>query len=479
MSKTKFGELIGFFKKKELEEIIIMGEQKTNGLFSNSILVLKNICVKYEEVNHQLFDLDWIFVNCTNIQNDNQWRNIQGNITEAFFSYISHKKTNNTLNQDFELLEFFKENGLTTNYKRLVAGIRKKLDNQYIDFHYAYYYDFRLKEHEIALNENNKKRKEINSLDVLDTKLEQFYYVNRLKLIIAKNNRKNLNSKIQLKSQQDFIGKIPPRHLSNPTISLLIDTYYMLTKREKKYYYQLKKRILTEKKVSFDFKSYILPLLQNFATRQYNAGNKEEFGQEYLSVISHMEKFNMLSKSGEINPQKIKNIATIVSRIPDIKWLKFFLRKCRNNTKNLDMMLPALNYSECLILFHEEKYNRAIDLLNNIKTTDESLKVSREILIIKCYFMLDKKEELSKKTDILRRKMNASKVFSPNQKTGRKNFIKYISIVFKNRNYTYELANTQRKIQQCKYFAEKDWILGQIDQIIGDKKLLEQYLIHD
>ena len=43
---TKFSELISFFKKKELEEILKMGEKKINGMFTDSITVLKTMmCV--------------------------------------------------------------------------------------------------------------------------------------------------------------------------------------------------------------------------------------------------------------------------------------------------------------------------------------------------------------------------------------------------------------------------------------------------
>jgi hypothetical protein len=462
--KTKFGELISFFKQKELEEILKMGEKKMNGMFADSISVLKTICKKYTAIDRQQFDINWIKENCAKNQNDNQWRNTQGNLTEAFYQYIKHKRISHSLDRDFELLDFFKENELSINYRRLLISIRKKLDTQPIGF-YSYYYDFRLNEHELSLAERGKKRKGLDNLDRWDEKLEQLYYINKLKVIIAKANRGNLNSNIHAKNQKDFISQIPINYTLDPAISLLINAYKMFVKKERKYYDELKKMIIIKEGISFDFRNYILSLLLNFIARQYNSGNTDEFKQEYIEVIAIMEKFDMLSQNGEIDRRRIKNAVTIALRMNKIDWLEDFLKKSRGKIKNTSMN-AVFDYAESLILFRNKKYLKTIKILNKIKPIDESLKVSKDILLIKSYFILGDEDLLNKRTDTLRRKINNNQILTKREKTARKDFIKFIIPVFNHRQFRYKLISIKTKMEAYRHFPEKDWIIAQIDQII-------------
>ncbi|MGK0391323.1 MAG: hypothetical protein ACI94Y_004085 [Maribacter sp.] len=463
---TKFSELISFFKKKELEEILKMGEKKINGMFTDSITVLKTICKKHAAIKLRQFDTSWIRDNCAKNQSDNQWRNTQGNLTECFHEYIRLKKITYSLDKDFELLDFFKEHELNINYSRLLISIRKKLNNQPIDF-YSNYYNFRLKEHEAILSTKSKKRKGFGTLSEWDKELDQFYYINKLKVIIAKGNRNNLIANISIENQQDFISQIPPDYANLPAISMLIDSYKMFAENKSEYYYQLKEISTSKKEISFGLRSYIFSLLLNFTTRQYNSGN-DKFKQEYLEVIDIMKNFNMLSQNGEADRRKIKNVATMALRMNKIAWLEDFLKESREKIKGTNMN-AVFDYAESLILFHNKKYLKTIKILDRASPIDEALKVSKDILMIKSYFILEEYDLLNKKTDTLRRKINNNQILTKRVKTARKDFIKFIIPVFNNRQFRYELINIKTKMEEYRHFPEKDWIIAQIDQIISKK----------
>lgn len=461
---TKFHELLRFLTKGELEIILKMGKQKKISMFSSSISVMETICSKHDEIIQREFDLDWIKEYCISLQDENQWRNIQGNLTNAFYHYIKLKKLPNSIDKDFELLDFFMANDLDTNYKRLLYHLEKTLNNQPINFH-SDYYNFRLKEHKLILSEKTSTIKNLDNLNLWDRKLEQFYYINKLKIIIAKANRSHLNSNIQFEEREHFIiNTIPKSFLTNTTIKTLIDCYKMFVENKIEYYEKLKEMVTTDKEMSFDFRSYVFSLLSNFIINQYNSGG-EKIKIEYLNLIDTMENFNMLSQHGQVDRARIKNAATIAIRLNRLDWLEIFLNKTKNKAKNTNRE-TVLNYVDGLIHFHKESYNKSIKILEKTKPTEETLKVSKDILLIKLYFILNQEDAFYKKTDTLYRKMNNNKVLKKNVRRLRKGFIKFTVRVFKHRHNRRRLLDIKKEIQEYGYLPEASWIVSQIDKFL-------------
>lgn len=186
-------------------------------------------------------------------------------------------------------------------------------------------YRFWIAEHKVNTQKTKRARDEY--IGLMEQSLDDFYYINRLRLYCEKINRQKITE----------IDHGVEKLLGTPNIVWSV--------KEKRLYYQLVK-LLTEQDVqaylyidefvknhqNYFAKKYLrefIEYLMNFCIRKVNQHNKE-YARDYLNLIELLQKENLLLQGGELSLSRFRNTMAAGIVAENLDWVKSFV----NNYKN-------------------------------------------------------------------------------------------------------------------------------------------------
>jgi len=264
------------------------------------------------------------------------------------------------------LSEFQKEGHFQHVYKRVKKNLSKKAPNSVTHF----YNQFLLSD--IASEEfsNRKIRKFNDHLQDTVDRLDEYYFLNKLKYtcimmdwqyLIADQYEINFIEEIK----KYLEGKILP-----PEIKIYLQIVHMLTSDKPESYFNELVHLM-KKHFHLFSKNEMKEIYQNavnFCARKIRAG-EEIYLSKTLNLYVDGIEVGVFLENGTLSPWTYTNVSKLALRLQRYEWIKEFI------FQNKDLMHPdfrentfAYNLSE--LYFYTNQYDKALEQLTQVKFSD-------------------------------------------------------------------------------------------------------------
>lgn len=449
MKKTKLIEILNTFKLKDLEDLKAFSKMPSLNLKPyeiNALILIINYFINNEadaeeKARKTLNTKDLIL-------NTNKWRTIKNKLLSVTYEFITFKTVKDTHQNRLSLTAYLIKNKADKNLKLFLQNTEKQIleEPQGLDIDY---YKFRL--NELKLIQKQPLIEDMEELEKMDKTLDNFYLVNKLKLLTEIYNRRNImNSDItglddvvsKLKSAFDFDNSPEVIKVSNAILSLIRN-------REHADFVLVKQLIEENKNVLIDnFIKNTYAYLLNFCANAFNRG-KEIYADEYISLIKKLIDKDWLIKEGVLSPVKHANTLTCAIIKGEINWLRSFVE---NFSKYLQEENKAIikMLDEAHIEFYDGEITKAKEILHEIKLKDPYLKIRCRKLVLQIHYEENILEVIDNELEALRQFIHRNKVLSKKKRAVALNFIKAMRLLVDGK-YT-DLNDYKGKVTQL------DWL---------------------
>jgi hypothetical protein len=269
-------------------------------------------------------------------------------------------------------------------------------------------------------------------------------------------------------------------HLTEFEDSPLLIIFYHLwscffDKDDEKYFLKTKKlfRIHFSSLTKLD-KQNIYSVLQTYCMNKIDKGN-ESYNKELFNILLEMLKFNVVShKDDLIHLNLYRNILLLCINLKEINILKKFI------SDYLGFVRPESRksmsaYSFAHLYFHQNNFEKALDLCNEINFTDllvstnENLFFKNDIkkLILMSLYELNSLESALSHIDAFKHFLNSSRIIKDDRKEKYINFLNLVNELIKLRNKSddFKLLKFKNKVLNTKEIISRNWILEKIREM--------------
>ena len=289
-----------------------------------------------------------------------------------------------------------KERGLKSMFGKQAARLQKEVialkRTSVMDYmkgmisNYFFYYQFT----------EEKLTNNIRALQDCGDDLDLFYAVCRLKIACEMANRKNLMSlDYNLDALPAIVELSNSKELSDhPLLQLYLGIYELISFRKDRYFPIIENRLVKQiNDLKPEELHTILSYLHNYASAQIRGGN-----EKYWDMTHKLNKFSvqheLFARSGEMSTSQFNNIVQTACKVKDFEWASYFI------TKNLqllheDVVNNAVKLAEAIIFFEQKKYQKVLQILENVKPTDLYHAIrSRSLTLISHFELEDSKVDI-------------------------------------------------------------------------------------
>ncbi len=375
-------------------------------------------------------------------------------ITEEFIAFNYAKQ--NQLENQYYLLQFYLENDLTkffeSTYKSTKEIIAREPENTEL-------LSFKYKLEWLYIQYQTKYNTRYANLQEVYNTLSDFTTSQKLKLdSLCKINLFDDISK-------DFAGNFLTDFyvsINRLIVEQIEDEYAILKDKIFQHHLKISK---------YELKMIAIYLI-NFCIQKINQ-KEAYFNNELLVWYDFLETHNIiLEANNTISAAIVKNYIAVATHDKQFDRATNFIERFHpyldENEKE-----DVYNYNKANILFHQNKLEDALVLLNTAKYKDIFYKIDSKRLYIKLYFELSKENE-KRYFDVMDSTINAFKkyVYTTKEITEQfrernKNFYKYISkLINLNVNEKAKLIVLQEEINKDNACSDKDWLLNKIAEIL-------------
>lgn len=327
-----------------------------------------------------------------------------------------------------------------------------------------YYYQFQLHTEYYVHSITNRRAKN-EDLQRLSDDLDSFYIIQKLKhacnLLSYKTVFKLEGSENVL---QDISALIEKKNmLANPLVNLLYHNYLCLTEPDNENYFVRLKELLLNHSTRIDVKELrdIFTLAINYCIKRLNTGGQKYYQEVFEIYVAGLER-GVFEDRGHLSPFTYKNISAIAIGLKKYKWVAEFLETYK---QKLDADIRDGFYAYCMAryCFATNKYDRVMELLQEVEIKEQFTDLDARVLLIKTYYELDEPSLLDYSLGNLKQQLKRKKMQTYHE-TVYGNFVKNMSKVMHLRPYD-KKAKTElkSKISLTNAIAEKDWLLSKLN----------------
>jgi len=305
--------------------------------------------------------------------------------------------------------------------------------------------------------------------------LDKYYWLSKLPLFCEMLNRQIITGveydTSHLDSYLEFLEKI--EYTQFP----LIELWYCLAKILK----NIVDKISVEHQDYLKFKMLFFKNkndlnkneLRNFFLYLKNVFHKTSItDDDYYSELFDLNEIGLNEKlifiEGQLRPRSVKNILNTAIRIGNIGWVKDFLTKYKRVFWQ-ECANDILLYSKAMISFHEGRYTKALQHLEDVTYEDIFFRLGKKILQTQIYYETEELESFDKN-------INNFKVFLSRKQDeigeshirSYRDFIKHVNkIAYLIKQDTKKIIKLEEKISQTstRLLPEKKWLLDKLNEL--------------
>ncbi|MCB0516897.1 MAG: hypothetical protein R2798_10800 [Chitinophagales bacterium] len=400
--------------------------------------------------------------------NEVKLRAKRSSLLQVIQQYIIAKKLKeDTYTQQVLYLSFLRENDFMQDYKRIFDTLNEELDKQNLRDATHYNKKFELLDDYNFFSEKTFVRQD-NKFDEAIYYLDVFYIVKKLRYACnVVNHHKVIAGKVEMGFIKDILVEIEDaKYLKIPIVQIYFTIYKMFTSNstENSEHFYTAKKLMEDygKQINFDELRDIYFFLINFCTRKINAG-EQAFMREIYNLFLYTLKTKIIFQDAYLSPWNYKNICTVALQLQEYAWVKQFIKTYQKYLKE-DFAENAYNYNLARYYFSLRKYEKTLQLLQEVEYTDLYYSLDSKSMLLKTYYLLNETNALFSLIDSFRRYIHRNKLISDLQRTNYLNMIRFINrLSIIHPRDSKKRAVLKQQIEECKQVADKKWLLSQFD----------------
>lgn len=361
-------------------------------------------------------------------------------------------------------------------YNRRLKGIQKDLESekkQGAEYHTRQY---NLQQHKVQFLYDEDRLSKEDNYDELQYHLDVKYLLEKLRYHLAKTTL------LKVYKGKDFdlspfnaiqdLLKLP-NYQKNPLIQLYLLNIGLVEKYDDKTYQalftMLKKNLDT---IPIEVLKPFYTNLTNYCTMQILRG-RSEFNKNLFQIYQDMHAGNLLVREDAMSTGLLKNAITAGCRVKAYTWATEILDHYTPYVKS-NIRKSVLNYNKGIIMFEQQKYDKALNYLKEVTKIDDTHDIGMRIVILRCFYEVDSNYELSTQQSIesIKAYFLNNKKLKEDTKLSYINFINILNKLYKFRDLTNRkdrsskikstLPQIKKTVEEQKSMVLRQWLLNKI-----------------
>lgn len=408
----------------------------------------------------------WKYVYTTQPYNDLRMRHLMSfalNVLEKFVSYKNVK--NAVFQQQKNLAEQYVQKKLLKPAHQTIRKAEKQLIKAGPHNELYYYHQYELETLRFDL-EGTKNRTRATNIAEITTAASLFFMVTTLRYAYTALSHQNLQkTTYDIPLLDSVLNQIKTQDYDNHPILMSYYHGYQTLKnpeeeshfRSLKLYLEMPLDVLGTKE-----RRAVLLMALNYAIKRLNTGHKsyvrEAFELYRTGLVS-----NLLMEEGRLSAFAYKNTVSLGILLEEYDWLEYFIltyapyleEETRNNFQH---------YSQARLFFARQQYDLAMELLIQAEYDDIMLTIGAKVMLIKLYYAQASWDALEALLESFRMFLKRKKALSYHKEH-------YLNMIAMTKKMLFlpdfdkaALGKLQEQVKILSPLAERDWLLGQIDQ---------------
>lgn len=332
--------------------------------------------------------------------------------------------------------------------------------------------------HTILLNEKNAWK----DLNEITRVLDEFYLVNRLKLMCEIESYKKRYSTEQNEPQIDPTKELlkPDSIRENPMIAI---QYSMLLTISNEREEDFKELLSIFDKYYLDIpKNELLSLystITNFCIRKIVQGHSN-YAQTLFSIYKKQAEQRVLSNRKYVSGQLVKNIVSLSATIGEFKWAEDFLKLHINDVKP-DSRDSVYHYNKAILAFYQKDFKTAMEHLNQTEKIDLSFELGRKTVLLRTYYELKEGLAFDALCKSFREYVHSQNGMPTRLKKAYVNFTTVIRKIERIRQQGEhgKILPLIEKINNYEFLTNKPWLIEKLKELPAYKRALAEETVDD
>lgn len=364
-------------------------------------------------------------------------------------------------------LEIMNERNLDKHVPEMLSLAYRKHKEQPLR-HDAYYHtEFMLQQQRNLHLENKDQRSAEKNLQDVTHSLDVYYCYQKLKYSAAMLHYKNF---LSIENENPLLSEVltlvENSSYNIPAVQIYRHIILSFTEAENETHYKTLKELITKNALLFPLEELkaMFVFAMNYCINCINYG-KAEYLQEVLELYKYALKNELLLEDGYLSQWDYKNIITVALRLKDYKWAEKFLSEYKNKLPKADRS-NAYTFNQARYYFAINKYERVLQLLQDVKYNDIFYQLDSKTTLLKTYYELGEWQPLYSLKDSFRVMLRRKKLISQQQKENYMNLLKLSMKLFK-LDVKNKASGTalHKQIQTTQNVADKTWLLEKCSEL--------------
>jgi hypothetical protein len=203
-------------------------------------------------------------------------------------------------------------------------------------------------------------------------------------------------------------------------------------------------------------------IAQNYCAFKVNQG-RTEYNKVMFGLFRQSIRLKILLEDDILQEGIFKNIITISLVVGEYEWAEQFIQEYAGYLPS-DIRENARTFNLANLYFFQKKYDRVIELLQNVEYSDVVYALSAKFVLVRTYYETEEFMALDSLIDSFRIFLRRNKLISKTFKTEYNNFllfVKKLSILPPGNPKA--VAQLRGQIERCNAVVTKKWLLEKID----------------
>ncbi len=399
--------------------------------------------------------------------NDHKIRLLLSDLLKFIEKFIGQQQKQ-PLNQQIQLVKFYRKNDLEKHFNRVQRKALQKLEAQ--PFRNQAYFAAKnlLEQEQFELNSSKKRDIPVN-LQELGLNFDIAYFSGKLRqACFLKAQQAFYNIEYDFEWVEQILAYIIKKGWQNiPAISLYYNAYQLSIKPEEQTSFDNLKQQILEYGTLFTSEEikdiYLLAI--NFCIKKVNNGERDYAG-ESLKLYKKGLEIGCFLEKGYLSKFTYANIVAFGIITQDFDWTNIFIQQYKNKLqKNHRKSAYAFNMAR-LLYFQDKNYDAALNFLQKVSDKDLLNTLNAKILQLRIYWEI-------KETSLLESHLEAMANFIRRKEVigyHKENFLNIISFTKRLLKVNFydqsEVLKLKKAIEASTVNSEKKWLLEQVGSFI-------------
>lgn len=365
-------------------------------------------------------------------------------------------------------LEIMNEYKLNAHIPELLTFSFKKQQAEPLRDAAFYYTEFKLQQQQNLFIENKDQRQAEKNLQDVVSSLDNYYLYQKLKYTAAMLHYQNfLTLEADMPLLNEILQLLNAKPSQVPGIQIYRYIILAYTQPENENHYQNLKALLIANTNLFNTEEVksMFVFAMNYCINRINYGNAV-YLSEILGLYKYALQNSLLLEDGMLSQWEYKNILTAALRLKEFKWAEGFMNDYKGLLPKADRS-NAYTFNLARYYFAIKKYDRVLQLLQDVKYNDIFYQLDSKTTLLKTYYELGEWMPLYSLKDSFRVLLRRKKLISEQQKENYMNLLRLSLKLFKvDVKNKAAMKAIKKEIEATPNVADKSWLNEKLQELL-------------